>query len=172
MTSSDVVVYGSELRLYYSGQAETWTMWPLGDRVAKKVGWPQSVGSIYPAQMGLATLPLDGFTGLESRDREMPAIVTTVPIEPSAAPVGISASLSRTLAGRSWIDVAVLGSNGEEIEGFARADCHHLSTDGADRPIRWPGAGRLPSVAEPFHLRFWIYGQARLHGFTFTDRSE
>ena len=72
VTSSDVVVYGSELRLYFSGQAETWTMWSLGDRVAKKVGWPQSVGSIYPAQMGLATLPLDGFTGLESRDREMP----------------------------------------------------------------------------------------------------
>lgn len=130
------------------------------------------MGSIYPAQMGLATLPLDGLTGLESRDREMPAIVTTIPIEPSAAPVGLSASVSRTLAGRSWIDVAVLGSNGEEIDGFGRSDCHHLSADGAGQPVRWTDSGHLPSVAQPVQLRFWIYGQARLHGFTFTDRSE
>ena len=172
VTSSDVVVYGSELRLYYSGQAETWTMWPLGDRVPQKVGWPQSVGSIYPAQMGLATLPLDGFTGLESRDHEMPAIVTTIPIEPSDTVVELSASVSRTLAGRSWIDVAVLGSNGEEIEGFGRANCHHLSTDGTDRPVRWADSVHLPSVAEPMQLRFWIYGQAQLHGFAFTESSQ
>lgn len=80
--------------------------------------------------------------------------------------------MSRTLAGRSWIDVAVLGSNGEEIGGFERASCHHLSTDGADRPVRWTDSLRLPSVAEPVQLRFWTYGQAQLHGFTFTDRSE
>lgn len=138
----------------------------------KKSGLAAERGKHLPGPDGLATLPLDGFTGLESRDREMPAIVTTVPIEPSAAPVGLSASVSRTLAGRSWIDVAVLGSNGDEIDGFGRANCHHLSTDGADRPVRWVDTGHLPSVAEPVQLRFWIYGQARLHGFTFTDRSE
>jgi len=169
VTSSDIVVYGNELRLYYSGQAETWTKWPLGERVAKKEGWPTSAGSIYPAQMGLATLPVDGFTSLESRDHEMPAIVTTIPIDPSGEPVRLRLSVSQTLPGRSWVDVAVLGPSGEESPGFGRADCQHIHSDGPDQLVRWSGIDKLPTKSERLQLRFWIYGQAKLHAASFAS---
>ena len=169
VTSSDVVIYGDELRLYYSGQAETWTKWPLGDRVAKKEGWPSSAGSIYPSQMGLATLPLDGFTSLESLDHEMPAVVTTIPAEPSDEAVQLRLSVSQTLPGRSWIDAAVLGPSGEELPSYGRADCRHVHTDGPDQLARWSDVDTLPTGADRIQIRFWIYGQAKLHAASFAS---
>ncbi|MAG37123.1 MAG: hypothetical protein CL878_12880 [Dehalococcoidia bacterium] len=161
--ASDVVAHRDEFRLYYSGQAEVWRNWP-GEN---KRGWPRSAGSIFPAQMGLATLPIDGFTNVESRDREMPGTTTTIPISLGEAPTALEVNVGATLPGRSWVDAEVLGDDDKPLAGYRRDECAHIWSAGPRQQVRWRDQQLLPSDSGPYRLRFWTYGTAKLYGFTF-----
>ena len=163
VTSSDVVVQGEQFWLYYAGASELWTNWPSENQK----GAPLGSGNTMTAQTGLATLPLDGFANVESLDREMPGRVTMLPIRTSEQPSKLSLSVGRTLPGRSWIDVEVLGTDGEPLSGYGREECRHVWWDGADVGLRWGDRTVLPRGEEAVRLRFWLHGEAKLYGFSF-----
>ena len=163
VTSSDVVAHDGRFWLYYAGQPDNWTKWPGENRG----GWPGSAGSIYPSQTGLATLPQDGLTNVESLDGEMPGVITTVSVRSATPPARLELSVSQALPGRSWVDVAVVGADGEPLLGYGRDECEHVLRDGAQQPVRWADNHVLPADITEFRLQFWTYGGVKLHGFTF-----
>ena len=163
VTSSDTVVHDDQLWLYFAGSADVWKNWPRENLRGAPPAFP------YPVQTGLATLPLDGFTDIESLDHEMPGIVTTVPIRRPEARTRLALSVSNSLPGRGWVDVEVLDEAGSAIPGYERAACRHLWKDGASRPVTWADRTDLPLSVERMRLRFWTYGAVKLHGFTFVS---
>lgn len=164
VTSSDMVVRNDMIEIFYAGQPTHWTNWPAENRG----DWPASAGSVYPSQTGVATLPLDGFAGLETVDGEMPGSVTTVPIQPSDASVALVLSWANAMVERSWVEVHVLGMTGEPISGWPTA---RVVSDGPHaRPI-WGENLTLP-LDQQFRLRFILHGKARLFGFSFVPASD
>ena len=161
VTSSDLVVRDHEIQVFYAGQPEHWTNWPSENRGE----WTSSAGSVYPAQTGLATIPLDGFAALETADGEMPGAVTTIPLKPSATRVGLEISWGNALPGRNWIDVQVVDLAGDPISTVSPA---RVVTQGSCVPVVWDDLHSLP-VDREFRLRFGIHGAARLFGFSFRD---
>jgi len=159
--SSDLVVRDHEIQVFYAGQPEHWTNWPSENRGE----WTSSAGSVYPAQTGLATIPLDGFAALETADGEMPGAVTTIPLKPSATRVGLEISWGNALPGRNWIDVQVVDLAGDPISTVSPA---RVVTQGSCVPVVWDDLHSLP-VDREFRLRFGIHGAARLFGFSFRD---
>ncbi len=157
----DQVVRDHETRVFYVGQPERWKNWPSENRGE----WTSSAGSVYPAQTGLATIPLDGFAALETADGEMPGAVTTFPIRPSAAPIGLEVSWGNALPGRNWISVDVLDSAGHPIGNGSPVRVH---VGGSSVPVDLEQVTALPADRE-FRLQFGIHGAARLFGFSFVD---
>ena len=168
VTSSDPVVHDDQIHLYYAGNGEVWKNWPNEN----SRGSPISSGSVFPSQTGLATLPLDGFTNVESLDREMPGVVTTIPIEVGPDPTTLEVSVGNMIPGRSWLAVEVLGPSGDPLPGFAKEACERLATDGPGQVVTWNGSTELPRSETRFQLRFWTYGAAKLYGFSFVAAYE
>jgi len=165
VTSSDVVVQGDRFWLYYAGASEVWKNWPNENRKGARLG----SGNTMPAQTGLATLPLDGFASMESLDGEMPGVITTVPLRGQSPPSALALSVRQTQPGRSWVDVEVVGAGEAARPGYERSACTHVWTDGAALPVRWGARTALPATTDVIRLRFWVYGAARLHGFSFAS---
>ena len=120
------------------------------------------MASPYPVSVELAA---NGFAALETPANEMPGTVTTVPIKPSAAPVGFRVSLGNALPGRNWVDVQVLDAAGNAINSAPPA---RIVTQGSSVPALWDDARSLP-VSREFRLRFGIHGAAQLFGFSYRD---
>ena len=160
VTSSDLVVRDHEIQVFYAGQPAHWTNWPSENKGA----WPHGAGSVYPAQTGLASLPIDGFAALETPDGEMPGSATTIPIKPSTVPVGLEVSWGNALPARNWIDAQVLDIAGNPISSSPPV---RIVTEGSAVPVDWADSHALP-VDQEFRLRFCIHGAARLFGFSFT----
>ena len=93
------IVHGDKIYIFYSAVDESGGASPNT--------WLQNIPC--PIRTGLATLRLDGFTCLQSRDRLTPATVTTVPISvkrPKEAKLILNAS--DLIPYRDWIEVEVL----------------------------------------------------------------
>ena len=118
-----------------------------------------------PTRDGLATLRLDGFTNLQSRDGLAPAVVTTMPIavrNPKEAMLILNAT--QLIPYRDWIEVEILdaGTN-SPLEGYRREDCTDVISEGVRIPIEWGEIRTLHGIAAAeVKLRFYLYGRARL----------
>ncbi len=157
----DQVVRDHETRVFYVGQPERWTNWPAENKSRRT----SSAGSVYPAQTALATIPTDGFAALETADVEMPGAVMTIPIRPSAAPIGLEVSRGNALPGRNRISVDALNSAGHPIGNRPPARIH---VGGSGVPVDLAPQTALPADQE-FRLRFGIHGAARLIGFSLVN---
>ena len=166
--SDKVIVLGDTLYIYYSGQGEAWTSWPSKANTPKDMPYPRA-GCIRVSRMGLATLKLDRFTCLETRDGETPGYVVTEPMDGRMLRKGLlRLNVSRTLPRRDWLDVEVLGATSNDpLSGFSRKECRPVQTEGIDVPVVWDGsAGSAEVDAGKIRLRFHIYGRARLHAYS------
>ncbi|MBM3933225.1 MAG: hypothetical protein FJ319_02815 [SAR202 cluster bacterium] len=123
-------------------------------------------------QTGLATLTLDRITCLRSFDGEMPGWAVTQPIEVvSPANTRLILNVSEAIPNRSWVDVEVLDTaTMEPIPGYTRNECRPLARDGIRMPVQWESEATLAGVkAGRIALKFGIYGNAKLHSFTFAE---
>ena len=124
-----------------------------------------------PIRMGLATLRLDGYANLQSRDGLAPAVVTTALISvtnPTEATLLLNAS--QLIPYRDWIEVEILdaGTN-SPLEGYRREDCTDLIREGIRLPVHWGDQRTLAGVGvSNILLRFYLYGRAKLYSFTFS----
>ena len=157
---SAVISRASGTFIYYTGQSDVWNSWP--GRTA--LGFEGRPGFVYPGQIGLATLPPDGFTSIRSADRETPAVISTYPIDRQAQADRLWLSTQGTLPGRSWISVEILRPDGSIFEGYEESSCRPIRTDGPDQPVVWQAGDTLPDHPA-MALRFRIYGDARLHAY-------
>ena len=109
--------------------------------------------------MGLATLELDRFTCLATRDGETPGSAVARPA-PGSDLSRLRLNVSGTQQRRSWVEVEVLKGN-EVVAGFERARCLPVQSDGQEVPVVWKDQPKSPGG--DIRLRFWIIGEARLH---------
>jgi hypothetical protein len=118
----------------------------------------------------MATLRLDGWTNVQSRDRLTPATVTTVPIavkNPKKAKLILNAT--NLIPYWDWIEVEVLDAGtGKPIDGYRKEDCTDVMREGIRIPVAWGEKDTLEGVAaKEIKLRFVLYGRAKLYSFTF-----
>lgn len=164
------VIKGDIVYLYYAGNGEEWTSWP-GGNTPKDYRFA-STGCVRLSRMGLATLRLDGFTCLETADRETPGCLVTKPIEVSDRNVQLLVNVSDTQQNRSWLQVEVLDAcTDEPIPGFAIEDCVPVCRDGLNVPVAWRETALADLGASRVKLRFHLRGAARLYAFGFTTPS-
>ena len=154
------------IHLFYGGNGEEWTSWP-GENTPSVYPYG-STGQVRLSRLGLATLREDGWTCLESADREVPGWAVTTPVERTDPRTALTVNVGEVRQNRSWVEVEVLdAATLEPLEGYRREDCQDLCTDGWREEVRWRG-GSLGDVAGPrFRLKFWLYGRARLHAYGF-----
>jgi hypothetical protein len=169
--SDKLIVKDDTLYLYYCGQGQEWTSWPSSHNMPEESYLP-ATGWARLSRMGLATLRLDGFTCLESFDRETPGYAVTLPIARSDERTSLYVNVSCVQQDRSWVAVEILDpGTGETVKGFTRSDCRDLSTDAVRAEVAWADRSLSDLNCPEFRLRFWIYGAARLHAFGFREVS-
>ena len=164
--SDKPVIKDDKIYLYYCGQGEDWTCWP-GTNKPPTYQYPSS-GTVRVSRMGLATLRLDGFTCLETTDRETPGSVPTEPIDVTDKNVELVVNVSDVQRDRSWVEVEVLDAERDEVlSGLSREQCVDVYQDAVRVPVAWQGASLGQLNRSPFRLRLHLYGAARLYAFGF-----
>ena len=158
VTSSGVIEHDGTLWIYYTGVSQDWKGWPSG----RPDGAP-SPSTLYPQHLGLATLPLDGFVRLQTRNKPLDGWFLTVPVSSTAgSPMRVAVNVSCTAPGRSWVTVAALDvTTNEPLPGFAEADCRPVTTDGLEEPVRWREHDSI-DTRTPVKLRVTVHGEAEL----------
>jgi hypothetical protein len=124
----------------------------------------------FATRSGLATLRLDGFTNLQTRDGLSRGIVTTKPIEVKMADKArLVVNASQLIPYRDWVEVEVLDAKTDlPIEGYAQKDGTPLFHEGVRLPVEWGKHKTLDGVkAGAIKLRFHLYGKAKLYSFHF-----
>ena len=160
------IVRNDRIYLYYSGNSEEWTSWPWQNKIDRDMGI--KTGFIRTTRMGLATLRLDGFTCLETADRETPGWMETVPFQ-LEADAALWVNAGSVLPRRSWIEVEVLNAGSDEVvDGFERGTCQPLHTDSVRAAVSWNATRGLP-VHQKLRFRFHLMGAARLYSFGFEE---
>ena len=161
------VVKDGTIYLFYGGAGEDFTSWPPENRLPN-IAHDGGSTSGRVARMGLATLREDGFTCLQTPDRETPGSATTTPFERADRRTALTVNVGDVRLNRSWVEIEVLAANtNEPIDGFTRQDCDDICIDGLRRPVAW-GAKRIAEVeTDVIKLRFWLYGAARLYAYGF-----
>ncbi len=144
---SPEVVVGDELRLYYGAWRKE-----------------HSAGATNDGAIGLASLRLDGFVSLETKN-DASGFVVTRPFELAGDLLQVNAN-----AKNGQLLVEVLDRSGDPIEGFSAATCRPLQKDRLRHEIRWGGKRRLEELTgRTIRLRFQLDGQAKLFAFEITD---
>ena len=168
MMSDKVVEHDDRLWFYYVGNGEEWTQWPEGS-VPEYSYWKGTgeVGSNRVSRMGLATLPKDRLTCLETVDRETPGWVVTEPLRIDERGGRLALNVSDVQQMRSFAEVEVLPAEGDEpLAGFGREDCRPLDRDGLREPVVWRERRLGDLGQDTVRLRVNLYGAARLHGIS------
>lgn len=166
---ANAVEFKGRIHVYYSAGNENWASWP-SDNTAVGPTERSVSGFSYVSQMGLATLPGDGFTYLHARDGFGPGVVTTRAIEvKDGEQAELRVSVRHAMVYRDWVEAEVLDAKtGEPLIGYARADCTDVATDGTGQPVEWGARCTLAGVSAPsIKLRFYLHGDVRLHAFSF-----
>ena len=139
------IVYDDEIRIYYVGMT--------GRHWAPYHGDENTTSGI-----GLATLRLDGFVSV---DAEEEGTLTTRTL----MFVGDALEINANASGGS-IHVEALDPEGNVIEGFAKADCAAITTDGVHTIVKWNDSTDCHQIqATPIKLRFYLK-QAKMYSFT------
>ena len=163
--TQEPVIKDDVIYLYYVGDHSYWTEW-MNDENPEAV--KAQSGKWETERMGLATLRLDGFTCLETTDRETPGSVTTKPIAVTDRNVQLVLNMGDVQQDESWIEVEVLDAERDEVlDGFSRAECADVCRDAIRVPVTWKKRTLQQLKASRVRLRFWLYGAARLYSFTF-----
>ena len=163
--SDKPVVKDGTIYLYYGGAAEDFTTWPPENFIPGVEYGGSGSGSGRVVRMGLATLREDGFTCLETPDRETPGHATTTPID-SAGLTNLSINVGDVRQNRSWIEVEILDPDtNQPLDGFTRRDSDDIFIDGLRRPVSWNGKNLSDLGDGQVKLRFWLYGAARLYAY-------
>jgi len=167
--SDKLIILDDTIYLYYCGQGEEWTSWPLENKAS---GFRfERVGSIRLSRMGLATLRLDGWTCLETADREIPGSATTAPIDLTDKKVRLIVNVSQVQANRSFVQVEVLdAATARPIEGLGQGDCQRIEADSVRAAVTWRDKSLADVRANRIKLRFCISGAARLHSWSLAAR--
>ena len=148
-----------------------WTSWP-GENTPESYPYA-STGQVRLSRLGLATLREDGWTCLESADREVPGWAVTTPIERTDHTTVLTVNVGEVRQNQSWVEVEVLDATTlEPVEGYRREDCHDLCTDGWRQEVTWRGGNIHGLGLEHFRLKFWLYGRARLYAYGFDAAGE
>ena len=159
-----LVEHNDRLYLYYCGNGEDWTSWPGGN--IPEASHFANTGALRPSYMGLATLPIDRFTCLETIDRETPGFVVTQPLAIGARDARLVLNISDVQPLRSWVEVEVLPADRDEpLTGFGRDDCQPLHRDGLREPVSWRDRQLAELSQDTIRLRIHLCGAARLHAF-------
>ena len=162
--SDKAIIRDGKIYLYYCGQGEDWSGWPK-DNTPDGYRY-ESTGSIRTSRMGLATLRLDGFTCVETNDREIPGFFTTTPIDLDGSQKNLLVNLSDVQVDRSWVEIEVLDADTREsLSGFLRSDCQDLDRDRLREPVIWKGGALKDVKAKRVQFRFHLIGAARLYAF-------
>jgi len=165
-----IVVKDDMMYLYYAGQDRTWTSWPkenIKQGLSKLASGDKRAGGIRHTHTGLALLPVDRFTALETKDGETPGFARTVAIQLPREPTRILANLSATQPRRSWLSAEVLDLNGQPLDGFQREHSAMLAEDSMGTPLAWSRRTLGELAGRQVRLRVWLHGSARLHSLTF-----
>lgn len=130
---------------YTHGQPGVWDRHP---EVVPEWLAREEKGGIFVAKQRL-----DGFVSLDSEYEG--GVLTTKPL----VFAGEALSLNLDTLGTGTAKVAILGENGEAIEGYATADCEVIQGDDVDREIRWRSGASLAALAgKPVRVRVEMRG--------------
>ena len=156
-----IVVKDGTIFLYYAGQDRSWTSWPPQNAPD---GRSVRAGATRHTQTGLATLPVDRFTAIETQDGASSGHALTVPLVLTPQPCRLLANVSSLQPRRSWCSIDLLDEAGRRLDGVMPAD--RLVTDAVAAPVGWEGAGPARLAGRTIRLRIRLYGRARLHSLT------
>ena len=112
MISDKPAIKDGTIYLFYGGNGEEWTSWP-GENVTDAYSFGSS-GSIRVSRFGLATLREDGFTCLETPDREVPGFASTRIIDRTDRDTRLTVNVGDVRQNRSWVEVEVLDADSAE----------------------------------------------------------
>jgi len=119
---------------------------------------------------GLATLRLDGFTNLQTKDGLSRGTATTKAIEVKQADSArLVLNAGNLMPYRDWVEVELLDANTNlPIPGYEAKDCTSIFQEGVRIPVQWGQHKTLGGVqASAIKVRFYLYGQVKLYSFHF-----
>ncbi len=164
--AQEPVVHDDKIWLYYGTGGEELQSWPPPN-IPESYQWT-STGSVRISRIGLATLPIDGYTHLRTLDAETPGAAITHPLDHSAGAGDLVLNLDQTYRDRDFVEVELLHAERDEaVEGFARADGRLIDRSGVNVPVRWGGRRLADLPAGQFRVRLWIAGRARVFAVGF-----
>ena len=164
----DVILHDNKLWIYYTGVSQDWKGWPSG----RPTDAP-SPSSLYPQHLGLATLPLDGFVRLQTRNKPLDGWFRTAPVKAApGVPVRVQVNVGGVCPGESWVTVEALDAATDQVlPGYADADCRPVATDGLNEPVCW-GARDSIGGGTPFKLRVKVFGNAEIRAVELSPAEE
>jgi hypothetical protein len=159
--SDKPVIKDDMIYLYYCGQGEDWTSWPV---VVPSYPFA-STGSVRTSRMGLATLRRDRFAAVETMDGEIPGFIETQELEPGPLSE-LLVNVGGGQTNRSWLAVEIVDAGGRVLPGFDQQACRKLDGDGIRCAVSWNGK-QLADIDVPrVRFRFHLYGRARLYAYS------
>ena len=132
------------IHLFYGGAGEDFTSWPPENQ-SPEFRHELGSGGARVMRMGLATLREDGFTCLETPDRETPGHATTAPLQLTDRSTRLTVNVGGVRQHRSWLEVEVLDADsGEPLPGYGceRLRRHLRRRTAPAGGVAWEESGR------------------------------
>ena len=143
---------GNKIRVYYGGVTSHHGTDP----------WRASVA------IGMAELPIDGWTFLSPTLYAPQSYVTTIPFTVSPGQPRHVYVRGDVPGGRGKLEVEILDEHDHVLPGYSRRDCHSLSSVFGEAMISWNGSDVIKTQAKRLRLRFYLTGpETRLYSFWF-----
>jgi hypothetical protein len=122
------------------------------------------------AAVGMAELPVDGWTFLSPELYATESYLTTIPIQ--VAPGGIPRLfVNIDIPAQGSIEAEVLDAgSGSALPGFSRQQCHAVRATNGEVEIAWNGTGSIPQSTRQIQVRFYLTGaETRFYSFWFKN---
>ncbi|MCW5977907.1 MAG: hypothetical protein KIT09_07505 [Bryobacteraceae bacterium] len=120
------------------------------------------------AAIGMAELPVDGWTFLSPELNTAESYVTTIPIlvAPGARRLYVKAGMR---PGAGSLEAELLDAEtGRPLPGYSRAQCRALRDANGESVFAWAGADAIPTSSRKIRVRFYLSGaETRLYSFWF-----
>jgi hypothetical protein len=161
VATPSAVVHNDKIYLFYTGVEE------ISGIVLPQWEEPDDP---FATRTGVATLRLDGFTNLQTRDGLSRGLVTTKSIDVKQADKArLVVNAANLMPYRDWVEVEVLDAKtNQPIEGYKQTDAVGMFQDGIRIPVEWSKHKTLDGVQTgAIKLRFHLYGKAKLYSFHF-----
>jgi hypothetical protein len=159
--TSQPIVRGDEMWLYYGGAINHHDYWWSGDH--DEIDLPEAGNiDLVDHGLGLATIRLDGFVSASAFVRE--GVIVTRPLSSSD---GQRLEVNAVCRDGGYLAAELSDEQNHVLPGYTRTDCDRFTGDATAHTVTWRGSAGLPSeIRGGIKLRLY-FKQAEVYSYRF-----